>query len=196
MAALKSATDHSSSPSDAKRPRLDEPPMAEALARGRDGYSRLGLVRTKPGRADSPPTTTLSCSDKLAAYALLGIQGALLSNVFEPIYIDELVVGDVLGFMEGGAIEEEVVRREMERALRERGEVAWSAVGGLSKRFALFQKVRLMDRFSSWVPSRKCWEGLYVSSSSDPVDIHPFSILQIPPFSNFFNSTYHHYLVV
>ena len=35
-------------------------------SRGRDNYSLFGVLRTKPGRADSPPTRCLSCSDKLA----------------------------------------------------------------------------------------------------------------------------------
>lgn len=37
-----------------------------ALLRGRGYFASLGAVRTKPGRADSPPTLSKSCSDKLA----------------------------------------------------------------------------------------------------------------------------------
>ncbi|KAF8974701.1 hypothetical protein BDZ97DRAFT_1774944 [Flammula alnicola] len=37
-----------------------------AASRGRDNYARLGVLRTKPGRADSPPTLCMSCSDKIA----------------------------------------------------------------------------------------------------------------------------------
>lgn len=36
------------------------------LLRGRGYFAELGVVRTKPGRADSPPTFSKSCSDKLA----------------------------------------------------------------------------------------------------------------------------------
>lgn len=36
------------------------------LLRGRGYFAELGAVRTKPGRADSPPTLSKSCSDKLA----------------------------------------------------------------------------------------------------------------------------------
>ncbi|KAI5847841.1 adenosine deaminase/editase [Morchella snyderi] len=36
------------------------------LLRGRGYFSSLGTVRTKPGRADSPPTLSKSCSDKLS----------------------------------------------------------------------------------------------------------------------------------
>ncbi|RPA95013.1 hypothetical protein L873DRAFT_1775382 [Choiromyces venosus 120613-1] len=43
---------------------------------GRQYFSELGVVRTKPGRADSPPTHSKSCSDKLS---LRQVTSALLS---------------------------------------------------------------------------------------------------------------------
>jgi len=42
-------------------------------SRGRDDYSRLGILRTKSGRADSPPTLCVSCSDKIARWNIPGI---------------------------------------------------------------------------------------------------------------------------
>ena len=45
------------------------PPVAPppgAASRGRDNYSLYGVLRSKPGRADSPPTLCMSCSDKIA----------------------------------------------------------------------------------------------------------------------------------
>ncbi len=64
-------------------------------SRGRDNYSLYGVMRTKPGRADSPPTLSMSCSDKIAAWNVLGIQGALASRLLQPIYIDRVIVGEV-----------------------------------------------------------------------------------------------------
>ncbi|KAG2013459.1 D-arabinose dehydrogenase [Coprinopsis cinerea AmutBmut pab1-1] len=65
-----------------------------AASRGRDNYGRLGVLRTKPGRADSPPTLCMSCSDKIALWNVVGIQGALGSLAFSPVYISRIVIGD------------------------------------------------------------------------------------------------------
>ncbi|KII95943.1 hypothetical protein PLICRDRAFT_34893 [Plicaturopsis crispa FD-325 SS-3] len=79
-------------------------------SRGRDNYSLYGVLRTKPGRADSPPTICMSCSDKIAKWNVLGIQGALGSQCLSPIYVDGIVIGEVPSEMQ------DVVREDCERA--------------------------------------------------------------------------------
>ncbi|KAH9947307.1 hypothetical protein B0H21DRAFT_692369 [Amylocystis lapponica] len=64
-------------------------------ARGRDNYSLYGVLRTKPGRADSPPTLCMSCSDKIARWNVLGFQGALASRLLQPLYLADIVIGEV-----------------------------------------------------------------------------------------------------
>lgn len=66
-----------------------------AASRGRDNYSLFGVLRTKPGRADSPRTLSMSCSDKIAAWNVLGVQGALASTLFGPLYASSVIIGDV-----------------------------------------------------------------------------------------------------
>ena len=55
-------------------------------------YHRSGVLRIKPGRGD--PTISMSCSDKITKWLVLGIQGSLLSNLIDrPIYLDAIVFG-------------------------------------------------------------------------------------------------------
>lgn len=56
-------------------------------------YHVFGVVRTKPGRGDR--TASVSCSDKLAKWCHLGIQGALLMVLLEsPIYLSSFTILD------------------------------------------------------------------------------------------------------
>lgn len=60
--------------------------------RGRSSYGTPGRCRTKPGRADAPDTHCMSCSDKLARWSCIGVQGALLSEQVGPVYLAGVVV--------------------------------------------------------------------------------------------------------
>jgi tRNA-specific adenosine deaminase 1 len=94
-------------------------------SRGRDDYSRLGVLRTKPGRADAPPVLSMACSDKIARWDVLGVQGALLSAVLaRPLYIDSIIIGEVPEDLRV------LVRGDCERAF-------WGRLGDVSGKHAV-----------------------------------------------------------
>lgn len=51
-----------------------------------------GKIRIKPGKGDR--TMSLSCSDKIARWALMGVQGCMLSSIIDPIYLRSVVLAD------------------------------------------------------------------------------------------------------
>lgn len=55
-------------------------------------YHVTGVLRTKPGRGD--PTLSMSCSDKMFKWTVLGVQGALLMLLLDkPVYVNTVVIG-------------------------------------------------------------------------------------------------------
>ncbi|XP_967247.3 tRNA-specific adenosine deaminase 1 isoform X1 [Tribolium castaneum] len=69
-------------------------------------YHVTGVVRTKPGRGS--PTLSVSCSDKLAKWCHLGLQGALLGLLLnKPIYFSSFTIAG------GTPFNEEAMRRAL-----------------------------------------------------------------------------------
>ena len=62
-------------------------------ARGRES-SPFRILRTKPGKGNAINTESMSCSDKVSLWNLLGIQGALISNLACDIFLSEYLIGE------------------------------------------------------------------------------------------------------
>lgn len=70
-------------------------PLLISTLRGRSRLERAGThLRTKPGRPDAPVSVSMSCSDKIALWSIVGFQGALLSLWIAPLFFRSYVIGD------------------------------------------------------------------------------------------------------
>jgi tRNA-specific adenosine deaminase 1 len=66
----------------------DAPTTTAVMAR--EEIQLLGALRTKSGRSNIPNhlrSTSMSCSDKIVLWSLMGLQGGILTQVLEPPYI-------------------------------------------------------------------------------------------------------------
>ncbi|KAM0867668.1 hypothetical protein ACQ4PT_041852 [Festuca glaucescens] len=72
-----------------------------------NGCGDGGFVQRKPGRGDT--TLSMSCFDKITRWCVVGIQGALLSHILEPLYLSTVTIGrSPDGASEGFCIESNV----------------------------------------------------------------------------------------
>ncbi|KAK4200619.1 putative tRNA-specific adenosine deaminase [Triangularia verruculosa] len=68
--------------------------QAEGQLLGRGYFSQLGIVRRKPSRPDAPPTSSKSCSDKIALKQCTSLLSSLTSLLVSPenLYLSSLIL--------------------------------------------------------------------------------------------------------
>uniref|UniRef100_A0A0E0KX01 A to I editase domain-containing protein n=1 Tax=Oryza punctata TaxID=4537 RepID=A0A0E0KX01_ORYPU len=87
------------------------PPSPSELIREQldsvNGCSDGGFVQRKPGRGDT--TLSMSCFDKITRWSVVGIQGALLSHILEPLYLSTITIGQSpTGASEGFSVQNNI----------------------------------------------------------------------------------------
>ncbi|KAF9355154.1 tRNA-specific adenosine deaminase 1 [Mortierella sp. AD094] len=103
-----------------KQPKLELPvddsqgcDHALGLRRGRIDYDSVGVLRTKPGRVDSEPTMSMSCSDKIARWNVLGLTSALVAPFLsKPIYLQSIITRELF---DSSALERALYKRIQHR---------------------------------------------------------------------------------
>jgi hypothetical protein len=94
----------------------------------------------------------MSCSDKIARWNVVGIQGALGSGIFHPIYLTKIIIGEVPQDLH------DVVKSDCERAF-------WGRLQNISGKYCFDHKAISQNQNVLHRPSG----GIYIESTGGPV---------------------------
>jgi hypothetical protein len=131
----------------------------------REDTQLLGKLRSKSGRSNIPShlrSTSMSCSDKIVRWSILGLQGSLLSRYLEPVLLSKVVVSqDPRGGNETSHDSYVPQIEALERAIPHRVTAVWDYVGSTmenheaNSRWNWCQQIPSVHITSSLFPSSK-----------------------------------------
>jgi hypothetical protein len=87
----------------------------------REKVQGLGKLRVKSGRSNLPPnlrSSSMSCSDKLVCWQVIGMQGSLLSRAIENVRLASIVVSRDIKIPEGSSAQDEALDRAISCRIR------------------------------------------------------------------------------
>jgi tRNA-specific adenosine deaminase 1 len=144
--------------------------LLEGTAVAREETQVLGKLRTKSGRSNLPVhlrSTSMSCSDKIVQWCVLGLQGGLLSKYVAPIQLSSVVVSRDPRLKDGKTSSEQ--QTALQRAIPDRIQAVWDYY---------MQKVEKSEDWNKPVPSVYIVSQLFSSGKAVMANKSP-SILDV-----------------
>ena len=99
----------------------DNQQLLQGTCVAREKVQTLGKLRVKSGRSNLPPnsrSSSMSCSDKLVCWQVIGMQGSLLSRAIENVRLSSIVVSRDIKIPDGSSAQDDALDRAISDRIR------------------------------------------------------------------------------